>query len=53
MRVDGLGSVKQFGKNGDLAPALGAAPQVPDPDRGGLEEAPAPTSVQLQSRNPR
>ena len=40
-RVDELEGTKQFGRNGDLAPALGAALQDPDPDRGSLEEAPA------------
>ena len=41
MRVDELEGAKQFGRKGDLAPALGAALQGPDPDRGGIEEAPA------------
>ena len=41
MRVDELEGAKQFGRNGNLAPALGAALQSPDPDRGFLEEAPA------------
>ena len=42
MRVDELEDAKQFGRNGDPAPALGAALQDPDLDRGGLEEAPDP-----------
>ena len=42
MRVDELVGAKQFGRNGDLSPALGTAFQGPDPDRGGLKEAPAP-----------
>ena len=40
MRVGELEGAKQFGRNGNLTPALGAALQGPDPDRGGLEEAP-------------
>ena len=30
-------SAEQLGRDGNLAPALGAALQGPDPDRGGLE----------------
>ena len=39
--MDELEGAKRFGRNGNLAPTLGAALQGPNPDRGGLEEAPA------------
>ena len=35
--MDELEGVEQLGRDGDLAPVLGAALQGPDPDRGGLE----------------
>ena len=35
--MDELEGAEQFGRDGYLAPVLGAALQGPDPDRGGLE----------------
>ena len=35
-RVEELEGAEQLGRDGDLVPALGAALQVSDPDRGGL-----------------
>ena len=39
--MDEFESAEQIGRDRKLAPALGAALQGPDPDRGGLEETPA------------
>ena len=36
-RVDELEGAEQLGRDGDLAPGLGAALQGPDPDRGGFD----------------
>ena len=35
--MDELEGAEQLGRDGDLAPVLGAALQGPDPDRGGLD----------------
>ena len=40
-RMDELVGAEHLGKDGDFAPARGAAFQGPDPDRGDLKEAPA------------